>query len=64
LTTSEEDEDVFAVLRAGAVGYLLKDLVPGRFVEAVLAAAHGESVLQPSIAAKLVARLAEKPTEA
>jgi CheY-like chemotaxis protein len=64
LTTSDDDEDVFAVLRAGAVGYLLKDLVPGRFVEAVLAAARGESVLQPSIAAKLVARLADNPTEA
>jgi hypothetical protein len=49
--------ELFAVLRAGAVGYLLKDLVPGRFVEAVLAAAGGESVLPPSIAAKLVARL-------
>jgi DNA-binding NarL/FixJ family response regulator len=63
LTTSDEDEDVFAVLRAGAVGYLLKDLVPGRFVEAVRAAARGESVLQPSIAAKLVARLADDSSE-
>jgi DNA-binding NarL/FixJ family response regulator len=61
-TTSDEDEDVFAMLRAGAVGYLLKDLVPDRLVEAVLAAARGEPVLQPSIAAKLVARLAEDPT--
>jgi CheY-like chemotaxis protein/predicted Ser/Thr protein kinase len=63
LTTSDEDEDVFAVLRAGAVGYLLKDVVPSRLVEAVLAAARGESVLQPSIAAKLVARFAENPAE-
>jgi DNA-binding NarL/FixJ family response regulator len=52
LTTFDDDEDVFAALRAGAVGYLLKD---------VLAAARGESVLQPSVAAKVVARFAQLP---
>jgi len=49
---------VFAALRAGAVGYLLKDVTGSRLVEAVLAAARGESVLQPSVAAKVVARFA------
>jgi DNA-binding NarL/FixJ family response regulator len=59
LTTFDEDEDVFAALRAGALGYLLKDVSSDRLVEAVLAAARGESVLQPSVAAKVVARFAQ-----
>jgi DNA-binding NarL/FixJ family response regulator len=64
LTTFDEDEDVFAALRAGAVGYLLKDVSSERLVEAVLAAARGESVLQPSVAAKVVARFAQLPDAA
>ena len=59
LTTFDDDEDVFAALRAGAVGYLLKDVSSARLVEAVHAAARGESVLQPSVAAKVVARFAQ-----
>jgi len=58
LTTFDDDEDVFEALRAGAVGYLLKDVTSQRLVEALLAAARGESVLQPSVAAKVVARFA------
>ncbi|WP_410642704.1 response regulator [Amycolatopsis sp. lyj-346] len=61
LTTFDDDEDVFAALRAGAVGYLLKDVSSARLVEAVLAAARGESVLQPSVAAKVLARFAQLP---
>jgi DNA-binding NarL/FixJ family response regulator len=61
LTTFDDDEDVFAALRAGAVGYLLKDVSSARLVEAVHAAARGESVLQPSVAAKVVARFAQLP---
>ena len=63
LTTFDDDEDVFAALRAGAVGYLLKDVSSARLVEAVLAAARGESVLQPSVAAKVVARFARMPAD-
>jgi DNA-binding NarL/FixJ family response regulator len=65
LTTFDDDEDVFAALRAGAVGYLLKDVSSARLIEAVLAAARGESVLQPSVAAKVVARVAQlaEPSE-
>jgi DNA-binding NarL/FixJ family response regulator len=58
LTTFDDDEEVFAALRAGAVGYLLKDVSSARLLEAVRAAAHGESVLQPSGAAKVVAQFA------
>jgi DNA-binding NarL/FixJ family response regulator len=63
LTTFDDDEDVFAALRAGAVGYLLKDVTSDRLVEALLAAARGESVLQPSVAARVVARFAELPDD-
>lgn len=63
LTTFDDDEDVFAALRAGAVGYLLKDVSSTRLIEALHAAARGESVLQPSVAAKVVARFAQLPDE-
>ena len=58
LTTSDEDEYIFDALHAGAVGYLLKDVSAERLVEAIHAAARGESVLQPSVAAKVVAQFA------
>lgn len=55
LTTFDDDEDVFDALRAGAVGYLLKDAPPEKLLEAIRLAARGESFLQPSIASKVVA---------
>lgn len=64
LTTFDDDEKVFEGLRAGAVGYLLKDAPSEKLVEAIKAASRGESFLQPSVAAKLVAeftRLSERP---
>jgi DNA-binding NarL/FixJ family response regulator len=64
LTTFDDDEDVFAALRAGALGYLLKDVSSDRLVEALHAAARGESVLQPSVAAKVVARFARLTDDA
>ena len=64
LTTFDDDEDVFAALRAGAVGYLLKDVTSARLVEALDAADRGESVLQPSVAAKVIARVARMPQDA
>ncbi|MEO6089756.1 MAG: response regulator transcription factor [Umezawaea sp.] len=63
LTTFDDDADVFAALRAGAVGYLLKDVSSTRLVEALVAARRGDSVLDPSVAAKLVARVARMPHE-
>jgi len=64
LTTFDGDAEVFPALRAGAVGYLLKDATTERLVEAVVAADRGESVLAPSVAAKLVARVATLPDPA
>ena len=55
VTTFDDDELVFDGLRAGAVGYLLKDVSSDKLVEAIRAAARGESFLQPSIAAKVLA---------
>ena len=65
LTTFDDDEYVFDGLRAGALGYLLKDAPSEKLLEAIRAAARGESFLQPSVAAKVVAefsRLADHPS--
>lgn len=58
LTTFDDDEYVFEGLRAGAVGYLLKDVPSQKLIEAIQAAARGESFLQPSVAARVVAEFA------
>jgi DNA-binding NarL/FixJ family response regulator len=55
LTTFDDDENVFEGLRAGALGYLLKDAPSEKLFEAIRAAARDESFLQPSVAAKVVA---------
>jgi len=55
LTTFDDDEYVFEGLRAGAMGYLLKDTPSAQLVQAIRAAARGESFLEPSVAAKVVA---------
>src|SRR5262249_40359895 len=64
LTTFDEDVDVVAALRAGAIGYLLKDVSGETLCAAVRAAAHGQSLLPPAIATKVVAeltRMADSP---
>jgi DNA-binding NarL/FixJ family response regulator len=53
LTVSENEPDVWAALRMGAAGYLLKDMPPAELVEAVLSAGHGE----PRIAARMAGRM-------
>jgi len=58
LTTFDDDEMVFDGLRAGAVGYLLKDAPSEKLAEAIRVAARGETFLQPSVAAKVVAEFA------
>ena len=55
LTTFDDDEYVFDALRAGAAGYLLKDVPSARLVEAIRATTRGESILEPSVAAKVIA---------
>ena len=58
LTTFDEDEEVFAALRAGAAGYLLKASPSGKLCEAIRLAARGESFLEPSVTAKVVGEFA------
>lgn len=55
LTTFDDDEHIFDGLRAGAVGYLLKDVSSAKLVEAIRTTARGESFLHPAVAAKVVA---------
>lgn len=58
LTTFEDDEEVFDALAAGASGYLLKASPSERVVEAVELTARGQSFLEPSVTAKLLAHFA------
>jgi DNA-binding NarL/FixJ family response regulator len=62
LTTFDDDDEVFEALRAGAIGYLLKDVSSEKLAEAIRVAARGESFLQPSIASKVLAELKRLPT--
>lgn len=57
LTTFDEDEEIFEAMRAGALGYLLKACSAEKLCESVRAAAKGTSVLEPSVAAKMMAEL-------
>ncbi|GGV46815.1 DNA-binding response regulator [Streptomyces longisporoflavus] len=61
LTTYETDRDILRAVEAGAAGYLLKDLARGELASAVRAAARGETVLAPSVAARLVDQLRTRP---
>jgi DNA-binding NarL/FixJ family response regulator len=55
VTTFDLDELVHEALRSGACGFLLKDAGPRLLVEAVHAAAHGESLVSPSVTTRLLA---------
>jgi DNA-binding NarL/FixJ family response regulator len=63
LTTYESDADIVRAVEAGATGYLLKDVPPGDLVNAIRAAALGETVLGPSVAGRLVSHLRRPATE-
>jgi DNA-binding NarL/FixJ family response regulator len=66
LTTYDTDADIVRAVAAGATGYLLKDAPLPQLADAVRAAARGETVLAPPVAARLVSQLrapaAEAPT--
>lgn len=61
LTTFDDEDYIVEGLRAGATGYLLKDTSSQQLVLAIHAVRRGEAPLQPSVAAKLVARIARTP---
>jgi DNA-binding NarL/FixJ family response regulator len=61
LTTYEGDADILPAIEAGATGYLLKDTPIGTLTDAIRAAARGETVLAPLVAARLVTHV-QAPT--
>jgi two-component system, NarL family, response regulator LiaR len=54
LTSFAEDEQVYAAVRSGALGYLLKDSSPQELVEAIRSVYHGQPSLTPAVARKLL----------
>jgi DNA-binding NarL/FixJ family response regulator len=62
LTTFETDENVFAALRAGASGFLVKDTEPVELLRAVRVVARGESLLSPTVTRRLIAEFATRPS--
>ena len=59
LTSFADDEKVFAAVKAGAAGYLLKDVRPQELGEAIRVVNRGEALLHPTVAAKLMQEVAE-----
>lgn len=68
LTVSDEDQDLFEALKAGAAGYLLKEISIDEIAEAIRQVHKGQSLISPTMAAKLIAeftslaKLAENPS--
>ncbi len=60
LTTYDLDEYVFAALRAGASGFLLKDVRPAELVEAIRVVARGDALLAPSVTRRLLDRFVDR----
>ncbi|KQV04567.1 MULTISPECIES: response regulator transcription factor [unclassified Kitasatospora] len=61
LTNYGLDEHVFNALRAGAAGFLVKDILPEDFLHAVRVAARGDALLAPSITRRLIDRYVSRP---
>ncbi|MFC7533742.1 response regulator [Actinoplanes sp. GCM10030250] len=64
LTTFDYDEYVFAALRAGASGFLLKDAAAAELIAAVQVVAGGDALLAPAITRRLIAHFAARPEPA
>ncbi|MCX5405804.1 response regulator transcription factor [Streptomyces sp. NBC_00335] len=61
LTTFDLDEYVYAALRAGAAGFLLKDAPPAEVLAAIRVIAAGDSLLAPSVTRRLIEEFARRP---
>lgn len=64
LTTYDSDADILRAVEAGATGYLLKDTPRDELFRAIEAAARGETVLAPAVAARLLGRMRAPAEEA
>jgi len=64
LTTFDMDEYVYEALRAGASGFLLKDVPPEQLVDGIRAVASGEALLAPSITKRVIEEFVRRPPEA
>ena len=60
LTTFDDDEHVFGALRAGASGFLVKDVEPEELLQAVRVVARGDALLSPSVTRSLIAAFTSK----
>ncbi len=63
LTTFEVDEYVFEALRAGASGFVLKDIEPAELLQAVRVVARGDALLSPTVTRRLIAEFAGRPEQ-
>ena len=64
VTMFEDDDSVFAAMRAGARGYVLKDMDDDEIARAILAVGHGEAIFSPALAARMMTFFAARPTAA
>ncbi|HLZ55348.1 MAG TPA: response regulator transcription factor [Ktedonosporobacter sp.] len=60
LTSYFEDDQIFSVIKAGALSYLLKDMRPYELITAIQAAARSESVLHPMVAARVLREMQDQ----
>ncbi len=60
LTAYDDDQYVFALVEAGAAGYLMKDIRGDQLIDAIREVSRGESVLHPTIARKILQRIGEQ----
>ena len=63
LTSFTDDDMVFPAVKAGASGYLLKDMDPKDLADAIRTVSNGEALLHPSVAAKLMKEMADGGSE-
>jgi DNA-binding NarL/FixJ family response regulator len=61
LTTFDMDEYVYEALRAGASGFLLKDVPPEQLVSAIHVVAQGEALLSPSVTRRVIEEFTKRP---
>jgi len=62
LTTFDDDEHVYGALRAGASGFLVKDVEPEELLQGVRVVARGDALLAPSVTRSLIAAFTERGT--